>query len=179
MVRVGIVSLVFLVSCGFPSKNSTQSTTKKFENYQEGEGDFPLHPDPNMTPGSTCQDPDETRYPEKIGYCRRSVSKGVKRSIIETYDETFGYHVGDMNRQDFKIDHLIALCMGGSNEVDNLWPQHKSTYVLTDPLEEKLCVLMQRGKILQAEAIETIIYAKYHLEETGEIKNRLDAMLHQ
>ena len=60
---------------------------------------------------------------------------------------------------------------------NHVW--HNDAMAPTDPLEEKLCVLMQRGKILQSEAIETIIYAKYHLDEAGEIKNKLDAMLHQ
>jgi len=121
---------------------------------------FPHSPDPVLTPGSLCEEPDERRYKERIPYCKRDVDSDTKKEVITTYDETLGYSVGKMNRHDFKIDHYIPLCMGGDNDEENLWPQHKSVYVITDPLEHSLCRKMIDGRIRQAEAVEIIKRAK-------------------
>lgn len=130
---------------------------------------FPTTPAKQMTPGKLCDQPETYRYPEKIAYCGRDVHPELKRQIIEDYDRTFGYRIENMNRRDFKIDHYIPLCMGGSNDVTNLWPQHVSVYTQTDVLEEALCEQMARGKILQKDAVKLIIEAKNHLDEVPAI----------
>ena len=124
-----------------------------------------------------CDHPDTYRYPEHIAYCTRSVSSGVKNGVIHDYDVKFNYTIESMNRADFKIDHYISLCMGGSNDASNLWPQHKSVYTITDPLEGKLCQLMSLGKLTQAEAIQMIKTAKNHLDQAPGIDHDLDARL--
>ena len=130
---------------------------------------FPTSPDPKLTPGSLCEKPDKTRYPEKIDYCDRDVETERKRMIIKMYDAKLGYHVGSMNRGDFKIDHLIPLCMGGSNENDNLWPQHKSVYAQTDMLEQIGCEKMAKGRLRQADAIRLLKQAKLDLRRAPEV----------
>lgn len=158
-------------ACG----GSQQSPSELFS-YEVGLR-FPDHPDQDMTPGETCHTPSEYRYPEKIAYCRRNVKKALKDDIIRTYDREFDFQIGRMNRMDFKIDHYISLCMGGSNSRENLWPQHKSVYVHTDPIEEKLCRLMQKGRISQDEAIDTIRFVKNNLEEAAGIRIELERKL--
>ena len=123
----------------------------------------------------TCKNPDQFRYPERIAYCSRSVSSRTKNRIIKTYDTRFGYNIGKMPRTDFKIDHYIPLCMGGDNDSANLWPQHKSVYEITDALEQKLCVLLERAVITQDAAIERIKYAKNNLDEVPAISQALDS----
>ena len=81
-----------------------------------------------------------------------------------------GYEITPADRLDFKIDHLIPLCMGGSNGTLNLWPQHKSVYEITDSLEFILCEKLRLAKITQKEAIEKILYAKHHLDEVSSLK---------
>lgn len=137
---------------------------------------FPRSPEPSMTPGSTCDNPTEFRYPEKIAYCKRNVETTLKRDIIKDYDVTFGYQISTMDRQLFKIDHYIPLCMGGSNERSNLWPQHRSVFELTDSLEQKLCEKMSQGSLKQAEAIELIKHAKNNLDEIEDILSEVDAL---
>lgn len=139
------------------------------------EDPYPSSPHESLTPGSTCKTPSEYRYPDRIAYCARSVSSSHKNSIIKTYDRTFDYKIGNMPRNDFKIDHYIPLCMGGSNETANLWPQHKSVYVRTDGLEQKLCMHLERGHIKQAEAIDYMKYAKNNLDEAKRIHQEVDA----
>ena len=121
---------------------------------------FPIAPDPRLTPGALCAHPTEYRYPEKIAYCRRSVTGAEKDDVIGLYDDTFGYSIERMNRRLFKVDHYIPLCMGGANSLDNLWPQHVSVGIYTDPLEEATCQKMFEGKLRQARAIEIIREAK-------------------
>jgi len=74
-----------------------------------------------------------------------------------------------MHRMQFKIDHHIPLCMGGSNEDDNLWPQHSTIYELTDPAEGFLCERMAQGALRQAQAIQIIQSIKQTPERAAEI----------
>jgi hypothetical protein len=132
-------------------------------------GRYPIKPDPRLTPGQLCVVADQIRYPEQIKYCSRDVSSETKQSIILTYDAKLGYNIRNQNRGDFKIDHYIPLCMGGSNERQNLWPQHESVYKYTDPLEGLLCEKMKYGKIKQANAIYLIRQAKNDLTSIPQI----------
>jgi len=67
--------------------------------------------------------------------------------------------------------------MGGANDAKNLWPEHKSVYVVTDPLEQKLCQLMSDGKLHQAEAITMIKRVKNHLDEAPAMERDVDQRL--
>ncbi|MGK5086298.1 HNH endonuclease signature motif containing protein [Bdellovibrionota bacterium FG-2] len=129
---------------------------------------FPTSPDAQLTPGSLCQRASKIRYPEQIAYCSRDVKSGLKRQVIDTYDHDLGFTIMKTGREHFKIDHYIPLCMGGSNEADNLWPQHESIYQYTDPLEPIACQKMAEGKLLQADAIEIIKKAKANPPETSQ-----------
>lgn len=137
---------------------------------------YPENPDPKVTPGSFCKHPDQRRYPERIAYCRRDVSKSEKWEVINTYNRVLGYDIKREDRSQFKIDHLIPLCAGGSNEKDNLWPQHMSVYEITDPLEGVACEKMARGRLLQQRAVELIRRAKMHLDEAPAILEELESL---
>lgn len=137
---------------------------------------FPTSPNTELTPGSLCDKPDAKRYPEGIPYCNRKVGTGTKKEIIRTYDSELGFTVGEMDRKDFKIDHYIPLCMGGSNHEDNLWPQHKSVYGVTDQLEQQACEKMAKGRLLQADAVVMIKRAKAHLNEAPKILKSVQAL---
>jgi len=130
---------------------------------------FPQSPDPVLTPGSLCSRPVQKRYAEGIPYCARDVSSALKKEIMQRYDQVLGYQVTRMNRQAFKIDHFIPLCMGGSNEPNNLWPQHQSVYTITDDLEHEACSKMLQGKMTQADAVQMIREAKLNLSEASEV----------
>lgn len=146
-----------------------------FSSFVFANANYPDNPDTKLTPGSLCTNPDSRRYPEKIAYCRRDVSSGDKWRVIENYNSA-GYHIDKGNRNQFKIDHLIPLCAGGSNEMSNLWPQHQTVYAITDPLEPLLCGKMAEGVLKQARAVEIVRYAKQHLDEVPAIIKQLEAM---
>ncbi len=128
-------------------------------------GPYPLNPDSSMTPGELCQFATRKRYPENIKYCERDVDPDTKWAVIKLYVQKGGYNINPGNRMQFKIDHYIPLCMGGSNDVKNLWPQHQRVYELTDPMEPLLCEKMSMGKIKQAEAIMLIKKGKNDFKE--------------
>ena len=138
--------------------------------------DFPSHPDARLTPGDVCHNPDTYRYPEHVAYCSRAVDTDFKKEIIVQYDRELGFHVGAMSRSLFKIDHYIPLCAGGSNERDNLWPQHVSIYSITDPVEPLICQKMAAGRLKQAQAIDIIKRAKANLDQVPAIIDQLEKM---
>ena len=138
--------------------------------------EFPVGPDAEMTPGVVCTTPTEKRYAEQIDYCARNVSSGLKNSIIAKYDHKLGFHIEQMKRGDFKIDHFIPLSIGGANDEGNLWPQHKSVYGITDPIELKLSQLMVAGKIKQADAIRAIKEVKLDLSKADDVNKYLDSL---
>lgn len=137
---------------------------------------YPIGPDPVMTPGAVCTKPTSRRYAENIAYCERDVSSSTKNAIIGRYDKELGFSIRRMNRGDFKIDHFIPLSIGGSNDTTNLWPQHKSVYAHTDPIESHLSNLMVAGKIKQKEAIEIVKDCKLNLPRCAELQHYLESL---
>lgn len=140
-----------------------------FAAHASAESKFPKGPQLEITSGKICDIPISYRYPENIAYCDRDVSFETKGTIIDEYDQRFGYSITDLPRSDFKIDHLVPLCAGGSNDIVNLWPQHKSVYAITDPLEPLVCQKMAKGRLKQSEAVRLIIEAKTDLTRTKAI----------
>jgi len=145
-------------------------------NAEATQSNFPVGPDLNVTPGSFCQHPDEYRYPEHIAYCERDVSGGLKAAIIRQYNEELGFNILGNERGQFKIDHLIPLCAGGSNNQNNLWPQHESVYKRTDMIEQVACEKMSEGVIRQKDAVALILEAKHDLSQAARILRQLQAM---
>lgn len=137
---------------------------------------FPHGPDPELTPGELCNRPSERRYPEKIAYCQRDVDTHLKREIFRTYDRELGFETTKMNRGDFKIDHYIPLCMGGSNNETNLWPQHRSVYEVTDDMEHIGCEKMSEGRLKQEEAVELVRKGKNDLSQVPAIIDYLKSL---
>lgn len=137
---------------------------------------FPTGPDLSLTPGALCDTPTQYRYPEHIPYCRRDVESGLKQQIFVEYDEKLGYHTRQIARNQFKIDHYIPLCAGGSNEQENLWPQHESVYKVTDPMEPLVCEKMAAGRLKQADAIVLIREGKADLSKVPEILRHLQSL---
>jgi len=121
---------------------------------------YPMTPDAAETKGELCavSDPDfsEYRYPEHIAYCERNVATSLKKKI---YDE---YGIPQSERKDYTIDHLIPLSLGGDNRRINLWPEHKAVKALRPNLEYDLYLKLRDGRISQDDAIDEILWAKFH-----------------
>ncbi len=137
---------------------------------------FPVGPNQKLTPGKLCDKPTAHRYPEQIAYCERDVSYETKEILIKNYDQKLGFQIESMDRAEFKIDHFIPLCAGGSNDTVNLWPQHKSVYEITDPVEPLICEKMLNGRLKQADAINLIMKAKLNLSQVPAVMKVLNSL---
>ena len=119
---------------------------------------FPTKPDPDVTVGDYCdeQDPDFVgyRYEDKVPYCIRKVSRHRKTRVYNQY------HVPEDCRVEYTVDHYIPLFMGGSNEVANLWPEHRRVKATRQNLEQQLYLELRNGHITQSRAIEVVTEAK-------------------
>lgn len=127
---------------------------------------YPLKPDPILTPGALCSQPTEIRYTEQIAYCERKVFGDEKWFVINSYMAAMPeLKITQENRSHFKIDHFIPLCMGGSNDIENLWPQHQDIYNHSDIIESQLCDLLSQGLLTHSEAIAQMKYAKMNVDQ--------------
>lgn len=134
--------------------------------------EYPQGPDSELTPGSLCDRPDSYRYPERIAYCNRLDDTNLKNDIFREY-RLNGYRLKIVDRADYKIDHLVPLCAGGSNYENNLWPQHVSIYKITDPMEALGCEKLRTARIKQIELVKLIIAAKRDIRRVPDTMNYL------
>lgn len=136
---------------------------------------YPRSPDLKLTPGSLCDNPTEHRYPEQIPYCERAINSFNKELIMIAYKK-LGWSLSG-ERSQYKIDHFIPLCAGGSNRDDNLWPQYYTISKITDPLEKLGCDVLAKGNITQKEVIEILTHAKLNLTEVPKAMKYLRKLL--
>lgn len=77
-----------------------------------------MFPDKTLTPGKV--DPKVTAAMVcKHGYTAevRSVPEHVHKEVFARYKIDYATHAG------YEVDHFVSLELGGSNEVENLWPE--------------------------------------------------------
>lgn len=127
--------------------------------------DRPIKPNPTLTPGAVLtQDLKVLCVP---GYTStvRHVTNKIKRQVFKSYG------LQNAKTNEYEVDHLVSLQLGGSNDIKNLWPQSYLTVPLNakkkDGLENRLHSLMCKGKI-SAEEVQkliatdwTVAYNKY------------------
>lgn len=81
-----------------------------------------------------------------VGYTKsvRNVNSSKKKVVYMLYKEA------NPNKDSYEVDHLISLQLGGSNEINNLWPQSYTTEWNAhdkDRLENKMHKLVCDGKL--------------------------------
>lgn len=134
--------------------------------------EYPQSPLPQLTPGELCSTPTEYRYQENIPYCERDVVYELKEQVFNEYRRA-GFVIPVNERSSYKIDHFIPLCAGGANTFENLWPQHKTIYEITDSLEVLACDKLKQGKISQRNVVMLIKKAKMNLREVRSVRDQL------
>lgn len=142
---------------------------------QNSMAEYPKGPIARLTPGELCDRPARYRYPENIAYCERNVTTEQKDQIFATY-RNHGYRLSHSERSSYKIDHFISLCAGGSNNNENLWPQHISIAAITDSIEKLGCDKMALGKLTQAKFIVMLKRVKNDLSQANAVKTELSRL---
>ena len=137
--------------------------------------EYPLRPIAKLTPGELCDRPSRYRYPEAIAYCERDVSTEQKDQVFAAYRQN-GFRLSYDQRSSYKIDHYLPLCAGGSNNNENLWPQHFSISDVTDTLEKLGCDKMALGKITQAKFLALIKRVKNDLGQANAVSSELSRL---
>jgi len=114
----------------------------------------PILPDSALTPGATldvtAQDICVPGYSKRV----RNVPAAVKR---RAYAE---YGIASHEPGEYEVDHLISLELGGSNSIQNLWPESFRTQPWNartkDQLENELHRLICAGQVDLGTAQEEI-----------------------
>jgi hypothetical protein len=134
---------IFLVSC---------SLLAVIESTGMSADGVPIRPDPALTPGATIAVTLEQVCTPGYSKTARHVSLSEKRAVFAEY--------GIQPSGAFEIDHLISLELGGSNAIENLWPQSYLTQPwnahVKDALENRLHALVCRRQLSLADAQATI-----------------------
>lgn len=123
--------------------------------------DSPIRPNPALTPGVVnpqatknviCQ-PNYTAGVDAQGNKVRDVPDSLKQKVFDLYNV-------DRTSDNFEVDHLISLELGGANDIKNLWPQSYTTQPYNahkkDDLENKLKASICAGTISQSDAQKAI-----------------------
>ncbi len=120
--------------------------------------EFPVKPNPEVTVGDFCDPSDQDfigyRYEEKIPFCERNVSRHRKDQAYRAYG------ISENCRREYTVDHFVPLSMGGSNAIENLWPEHKNVKATRQNLEQELYEKLARGEMSQAAVVNQIVDAK-------------------
>jgi len=107
----------------------------------------------NQMVGDLCdtadKDFDGFRYDAKIPHCRRNVSHETKREVAHSFGIFDSY-------EKYEIDHYIPLSIGGSNELENLWPLPVPVARAKSELEGKIHQEVVQGELSQEDAIERV-----------------------
>lgn len=112
-------------------------------------------PDPKLTPGAICteHDPDFKGYdyPSQVARCNRNVSFQEKKLVAENYG-----NIDVSQWKNYEFDHYMPLCAGGSNSLENLWPQPLSEAAVKDKLEVEICNALKTGSMTQPQALQKV-----------------------
>jgi hypothetical protein len=130
---------------------------------------FDIRPDPDSTEGSVRID---GRSRELT--CDRSRNRREPMTAERRDEVLIRYGLSPGQYPDYEIDHLIPLCLGGSDDFSNLWPQPRRTIEPTwnaeakDRLERLICDMVCNGQLDIATAQEAFAkdwiaaYRKYY-----------------
>jgi hypothetical protein len=101
-------------------------------------------PNPNLTPGAALKLTKDDLCGPNRKETHGSLSISVKRKVFEAYK------IRTEATTPHNIDHLIPVSLGGSNEIENLWPQPLSgewSYNQKNQIERRLHKLVCTGQL--------------------------------
>lgn len=157
LARINFLSLSAFPRVAVPVVGDPVDFTAPEPGARAQDGDKSVDPDWGITPGRLCttEDPDfaEYRYAERVPYCKRNVSVAKKKRVAQQYGVPWE------NASRYEFDHLIPVCVGGSSQEDNLWPQPRGDAEADgkDKVEAQVCAKLRAGTMTQAQAVKTVL----------------------
>jgi hypothetical protein len=130
---------------------------------------FGIRPDPDSTEGSVRIDGHSRRLT-----CDRSKNHRGPMTAERRDEVLIRYGLSPGPHPDYEIDHRIPICLGGSDDFSNLWPQPRQTLEAKwnaeakDRLERLICEMVCNGQLDIATAQEAFAkdwiaaYQKYY-----------------
>jgi hypothetical protein len=83
-------------------------------------------------------------------------SQAIKRQMLRELCGDRAFKEPGCRMSDFELDHIVSLCLGGSNDRSNLqlqpWPEARRK----DQVERQLCRAVDRGDLSREEAVRII-----------------------
>lgn len=111
----------------------------------------PERPDPTLTPGEilnvTREQVCTPGYAKKV----RHVTAQMKRAVFKRYGVKYV-------KGKYAVDHAIPLCMGGRNNIRNLWPQPYEQSLEKDRVEVFLCHEVCEGRLALKDAQREVMH---------------------
>jgi hypothetical protein len=125
------------------------------------------HPDYGLTPGAVFPGVTTTqicvsRYSASV----REVPSSLKERVFAAYG------INAAARSGYVIDHLIALELGGSNDIKNLWPQPTGGGSDKDAIENKLHGLLCNNKLSLSDAQAAVTHWDVWVDPTATTTTR-------
>lgn len=90
------------------------------------------------------------KYGGMVAMCRRRVTPLMKRQVFAREGVPFT----SKERARREVDHVIPLCAGGSNHIENLQLQFWDAAKRKDALESQLCSAIRRGVMSQQDGLK-------------------------
>ncbi len=141
--RMLVVTLAAAAAIAFIVGGVERMRIQNSEVYAEG----PLEPRPTLTPGAV-------RTVKAADVCGASVGEDKRALVIpaSVKEQVFReYGMSAAKPQYFEVDFLITPELGGSNDIQNLWPEPYRAPVwnahVKDQLEERLRDMVCKGEI--------------------------------
>jgi hypothetical protein len=103
-------------------------------------------PIPSLTPGAT--DPRVTQATISQTICKTGYTKTVRNVSTQTKHRVYTeYEIATSSQHNYVIDHLVPLEVGGSNAIENLWPEAKADAKTKDKIEGALHARVCSGAV--------------------------------
>jgi len=128
-------------------------------------------PNPKLTPGAVYT------AATKDDVCQKGYTAKVRHVTTRTKKIVFARYGVPYHPSGYEVDHLISLELGGSNAVENLWPQPLDQARFKDVVETCLHRWVCAGRMSLKDAQEVIASDWYsvYMECRGKAKRRSEA----
>ena len=119
-----------------------------------------IYPDPTLTPGDVMSTNWTIVCADGYSARARNVSEKKKKEVYARYNITYPQPTGSI-----EVDHYVAISIGGSNSIENLWPEAEEPrpgFREKDVVEAALHRAVCHAKIMTLEQAQKAIVSDWY-----------------